>query len=223
MARGAGGGRTVGNWVGHIAISVVPLVVAVVLHEVAHGTVAYSLGDPTAARAGRLTLNPLRHVDPFGTLVLPGLLLMAPVLFGTRPVVFGYARPVPVDFARLHHPRRDTILVALAGPGTTLVLAAASAFVLARVSGGRGDETVAARLAAASFVINCVIAVFNLIPLPPLDGGRVLVALLPARMVPMLARVERFGMVVVLLIVMNTNLVGRMVRPVMALLLGLVS
>src|SRR2546422_1731199 len=97
-----------------VAIVAVPILVAVVFHEVAHGAVAYAFGDPTAARAGRLTLNPLPHIDPFGTVILPGLLILAPYLLGTRAFVFGYARPVPVDFRRLGHPRRDTLLVALA-------------------------------------------------------------------------------------------------------------
>src|SRR5712691_1177774 len=118
MAPGAGERVTeVGQWVAEILVAASPLVVAIVLHEVAHGVVAYACGDPTAARAGRLTLNPLRHVDPVGTVLLPALLLLAPLLFGTRPFVFGWAKPVPVDFRRLRHPRRDGLLVALAGPG----------------------------------------------------------------------------------------------------------
>src|SRR5689334_20002571 len=116
--------------VAHVAIVAVPVVAAIVLHEVAHGAVAYVCGDPTAARHGRLTLNPIPHVDPVGTLLLPGILLLAPLLFGTPAVVFGWARPVPVNFAALRRPRRDAILVALAGPVTNLILAAASAFVL---------------------------------------------------------------------------------------------
>lgn len=227
MAPGAGGGRSVGYWVGEIAISVVPLVVAVVLHEVAHGTVAYGLGDPTAARAGRLTLNPLRHIDPIGTILLPGLLLLAPVLFGTPAMVFGYARPVPVDVRRLHHPRRDAVLVALAGPVTNLVLATGSAFALARLvapAGGAGPVTAVLRhLAVASLTINCVLAVFNLLPVPPLDGGRVLAGLLPLRQAAALRPFEGIGMVLVLLVAMNTNLVGRLVRPLMLFLVRLAS
>src|SRR2546427_8444911 len=110
--------------IARIAIFAVPVLAAIVFHEVAHGAVAYALGDPSAARHGRLTLNPLPHIDPFGTILLPALLLLAPLLFGTPAVVFGYARPVPVDVRRLRHPRRDAVLVALAGPVTKPVLPA---------------------------------------------------------------------------------------------------
>src|SRR5438093_319383 len=169
--------------VAEVAIVAVPILVAIVFHEVAHGAVAYACGDATAARAGRLTLNPLPHIDPFGTVILPGLLLLAPYLLGTRAFVFGYARPVPVDFRQLGHRRRDAVLVALAGPVTNLVLATASAFALGLLpppQAATGAMNLLRDAAAASLSINCVLAVFNLLPLPPLDGGRVLTALLPA-------------------------------------------
>jgi Zn-dependent protease len=223
MAPVAGGGRSVGLVGAEIAISVVPLVVAIVLHEVAHGAVAYGLGDPTAARAGRLSLNPLRHIDPFGTIVLPGLLLLAPVLFGTRPFVFGWARPVPVDVRLLHHPRRDAVLVALAGPLTNLVLAAASALLLGWLPADRagGGATVLQHLAIASLSVNCVLAVFNLLPIPPLDGSRVLSAFLGPAQAGLMRTLEQVGMVVLLLVVMQGNLVGRLVRPLIMFLLRL--
>src|SRR5256885_2029508 len=162
--------------VAEVVIVAVPILVAVVFHEVAHGAVAYAFGDPTAARAGRLTLNPIPHIDPFGTVILPGLLYV----FTHGAFLFGYARPVPVDFRQLRHPRRDAVLVALAGPATNLVLATLSAFVLGMLPSPRvatGSMNLLRDVAFASLTINCVLAVFNLIPVPPLDGGRVLTAL----------------------------------------------
>jgi Zn-dependent protease len=202
-----------------------PIVAAIVFHEVAHGAVAYTFGDPTAARAGRLTLNPIPHIDPFGTIILPGLLYLA--THGLRsPIIFGYARPVPVDFSRLRHPRRDAILVALAGPLTNLLLATASAFVLVQLptpAAASGATRILGAAARQSLAINCVLAVFNLLPVPPLDGGRVVTALLPAAAARALAGVERIGLVILLLIVMNTDLVRRLVLPLMTFLIEMVQ
>jgi Zn-dependent protease len=210
-------------WVAQVAIFAVPVLAAIVFHEVAHGAVAYVLGDPTAARHGRLTLNPIPHIDPFGTIVLPALLLLAPLLFGTTAFVFGYARPVPVDVRRLGHPRRDGVLVALAGPATNLVLAALSALAFAWLPTGEGTSLWIGlrQMAGASLSINCLLAVFNLLPIPPLDGGRVLTALLPARPARMLGRVEGLGFAIVLLVLLNTNVVATLVRPVMGFFLEL--
>jgi Zn-dependent protease len=212
------------NVIGQIAIVAVPILAAIVFHEVAHGAVAYVLGDPTAARHGRLTLNPLPHIDPFGTILLPAMLLLAPLLLGTPTVVFGYAKPVPVDVRRLRHPRRDSILVALAGPAMNLALAAVSVLVLAALpdEGPTILTTGVAKMAAASLSINCLLAVFNLLPIPPLDGGRLLTALLPPRLTGALRAIEGVGYVVVLLVVFNTSLLSRLVEPVMRFFLQFV-
>src|SRR5262245_66050707 len=145
-----------------VAIVAVPLLVAVVLHEVAHGAVAYSCGDPTAARAGRLTLNPIAHIDPVGTIIVPSILLLTPLLFGGPSFVFGWAKPVPIDPRWFRRPRLDGLLVALAGPGTNIVLAVLSALVLGALAAS-ADVTPTTRflanLAGQSIVINCVLAV----------------------------------------------------------------
>jgi Zn-dependent protease len=206
--------------IARIAIVAIPLLMAVVLHEVAHGAVAYGCGDPTAARAGRLTLNPVAHVDPVGTIIVPGVLMLMPVLFGGPSFVFGWAKPVPIDPRWFRRPRLDGLLVALAGPGTNLLLAAASAIALGwLVSSGATDGASGAffgRLAQQSIVINCVLAVFNLLPVPPLDGGRVLTAILPNGAARLLGQLEQVGLVLVLLVVLNTGVLSRLVRPVVA-------
>jgi Zn-dependent protease len=193
---------------------------AIILHEIAHGLVAYRLGDPTAARAGRLTLNPLPHIDPFGTVLLPLMLIVA-----HAPFLFGYARPVPVNFGNLRRPKRDMIYVALAGPLTNVVLAIASAALLRQlmalhlpVHGAHTGLLVAvltpvALMAQNSVIINVVLAVFNMLPILPLDGGRVLTGLLPLRQAIAFSRLEPFGMMIVLLL-MATNVLSSVVGPV---------
>jgi len=180
-----------------ISIWALPVLIAVVLHEVAHGWVAEKLGDNTARWMGRLTLNPIKHIDPVGTILIP----VALVVIGS-PFIFGYAKPVPVDFRKLNNPKRDMIWVALAGPATNLLLAIASALLLALVvhapeSMMWGAQPLA-MMCQASIIINMVLFIFNLLPLPPLDGGRIAVGLLPGPLAYQLSRLEPVGMLIII-------------------------
>lgn len=200
-----------------IAIWALPLLVAVVFHELAHGWVANRLGDPTAARLGRLTLNPLVHIDLFGSIFIPLALILS-----HSPFVFGYAKPVPVNFHNLRHPKRDMVWVALAGPAMNLLLALV--FVIAwktLMPLAAGPDGVArtgiasfltpmALMAQGGVLINTALAVFNLFPLPPLDGGRVAVGLLPQPLSSMLAGIERFGMLILILL-LYTGMLDRVI------------
>ena len=183
---------------------VAPVVFAVTLHEAAHGLVASVFGDDTAWRAGRVTANPLKHIDRFGTIILPALLILL-----RSPFLFGYAKPVPVNFARLNNPRRDMVWVALAGPTTNVLLAVVSSLLFYGV--GLIPRSPAEWLAANlvhSIQINAVLCVFNMLPLPPLDGGRVAVGLLPRPLALPLARLERYGIGIVLLLLFVLPWIG---------------
>jgi Zn-dependent protease len=178
-----------------LSIYLIPLVLAITMHEAAHALVADKLGDPTARQLGRVSLNPLVHVDPVGTLVLPGILLLT-----GSPFLFGWAKPVPVRFGYLHHPRRDMALVALAGPGINIAMAVVAGLLLHLTAGGTSTlaEWVAGNLQVFTYV-NVILAVFNMMPLLPMDGGRVLNSILPtAQLRWRHAQTERYGLIILL-------------------------
>lgn len=214
------------NIVFEIAVWLIPLVIAIVFHEVAHGLVARRLGDPTAESQGRLTLNPIKHIDPFGTVVLPMLLAI------THAPIFGWAKPVPVNYGRLRKPRRDMILVALAGPGMNLLLGLIGCAILAAtlaISGGAksGASSFVAANALNFVLINIFLGVFNLLPVPPFDGGHVLEGLLPRSLALAFRKIGRFSLLVfiVLLLILpqispKADVIGRVVSPIVDTITG---
>ena len=187
-----------------LSVWVLPLVLAITLHEAAHAFVAYRLGDDTAWKLGRVSFNPVKHIDPFGTILLPAMLL-----FAHSPFLFGYAKPVPVNFRALRNPRQDSIWVAAAGPATNFFLAmlVALAFHLLVYLPDAAAPWVAENLKNA-LIINVLLAIFNLLPLPPLDGGRIAVGVLPDALAIPLARLEPYGMMILIGVLFILPLLG---------------
>lgn len=204
-----------------IATVAIPMILAIVFHEVAHGWMARALGDPTAANAKRLSLNPLRHVDPFGTIILPGLLKL------TGAPVFGWAKPVPVDFRRLRNPRWGMVAVAAAGPGVNFILAALAAIalgLLVRATDSSAEPGLPVLFIADNLrnflLVNLFLGTFNLLPIPPFDGSRIVMGILPAPLARAYGQVERYGLLVVFAILVilpylfpELRLIERLVGP----------
>jgi Zn-dependent protease len=207
-----------------VAVYALPVVFAITFHEAAHGYVARHFGDMTAYLQGRVSLNPIRHIDPFGTIALPLLLLAVTKLLAGPGIVFGWAKPVPVNAANLRHPRRDMLWVAGAGPFSNLLMALFWAAV-ARAGLAAGDSYFALPLAlmgGAGVFINAIIMVLNLLPLPPLDGGRMLVSLLPDRIGRQFERLEPYGLVI-LIVLLFTGMLGMVLWPMIGLVMALVG
>lgn len=206
-----------------IAIYALPVIFAITLHEAAHGYVARHFGDKTAYLEGRVSLNPLRHIDPVGTVALPLILLALTKLFGGG-IVFGWAKPVPVNFANLRHPKRDMLWVAAAGPLSNLAMALIWALVLKLGLSMPGSYFALplALMGAAGVFFNIIIMVLNLVPLPPLDGGRILVSLLPHRLAWRVARIEPYGFLI-LIVLLLTGVLGAMLWPAIGVLMAAVA
>ena len=187
-----------------ISVWVMPVLIAITFHEAAHGFVAHRLGDNTAWQLGRVSFNPVRHIDPFGTLILPAMLL-----FAHSPFLFGYAKPVPVNFRNLNNPKLDMVWVALAGPATNILLALAAGLALhALPLAPAGSAQWISDNLKNALLINAVLAVFNMMPIPPLDGGRVAVGLLPRPLALPLSRLEPYGMMILIALLILLPLAG---------------
>jgi len=200
-----------------LAIWALPVLLAITLHEAAHGYVARHFGDPTADLAGRITLNPLKHIDPVGTILVPAGILALTTLFGAGGILFGWAKPVPVNFGRLRNPKADMLWVAAAGPFVNLLMAVAWGllFRIAATSEPGAYTLPMLKMADAGIQINAVLMVLNLLPIPPLDGGRIAVSLLPNRLAWRFARLEPYGFPI-LLVLLFTGILGTILWPLIA-------
>ena len=197
-----------------LSVAALPVIFAITLHEAAHGYAARHFGDPTAWLAGRISLNPLRHIDIFGTIVIPIIIL----LFSGGEFLFGYAKPVPVDFSRLRQPKRDMFWVAIAGPAANLFMALCWGLLLklAWVMPINDFTLPLSEMSKIGITVNCVLMVLNLLPLPPLDGGRIAVSLLPHRLAWQFAQLERWGFPI-LLVLLFTGILGAIMSPLVLL------
>ncbi len=205
------------NLVQTIAIYALPVIFAITLHEAAHGYVARHFGDNTAYMLGRVSLNPLRHIDPVGTVLVPLLILVMSNLFGSGGILFGWAKPVPVNFSGLRHPKRDMLWVAAAGPFANLFMALlwALALKLAVVMPQNAFTLPLSLMAKAGITVNLVLMLLNLLPILPLDGGRIAVSLLPNRLAYSFSRLEPYGFPILLLLVF-TNWLGVILNPMLS-------
>ncbi len=195
------------TYIQKIAVYALPVIFAITVHEAAHGFAARFFGDMTADRAGRITLNPLKHIDPVGTILLPALTLLV------GGILFGWAKPVPVDFSRLRNPKRDMLWVAAAGPASNFVMALFWALIIKlSLNAPNVYSEPMALMGQAGVMINVVLMVLNLLPLPPLDGGRIAVSLLPNHLAYKYAQIERYGFII-LIVLLATGILGRIMEP----------
>lgn len=207
------------NLIQTVLIYALPVLFAITVHEAAHGYAARHFGDNTAAALGRITLNPLKHIDPVGTIVMPLMLFFAT----SGAFVFGYAKPVPVRFGNLRNPKRDMVWVALAGPGVNLIQAFLWGLVMVVLHASGVTEPFFLRMCQGGILVNVVMFVLNLFPLPPLDGGRILVGLLPMRQAEMVARIEPWGFFIVMGLLLLGVVSTYWMRPLMTLTFGLLD
>jgi Zn-dependent protease len=205
-----------------LSISALPILAAIIFHEVSHGFVANKLGDPTAKFMGRLTLNPLAHIDPIGTVILPALLML------TGSPVFGWAKPVPINPANFKDPKRDMAISAAAGPITNIILAILSLLILKLLSASAAAFLPVSvilpltMMFRQSILINVVLAAFNLLPIPPLDGGRVLIGFLPHKQAVAYSRIEPYGFFILIVLLM-TGIAGKLINPFIYLIFALLN
>lgn len=203
------------NIIQNILIYALPVLLAITVHEAAHGYAAKHFGDNTAYMMGRVTLNPIKHIDPIGTILMPLLLI-----FSGSPFLFGYAKPVPVRFGNLNHPKRDMVWVALAGPASNLIMALVWGVLFYVLQGAGLTEPFFLKMAQGGILVNAVMFAFNLFPLPPLDGGRILVGLLPYKQAELVSRVEPWGFFIVMGLVITGVISKLWMQPMMDLTYG---